>query len=467
MEKKNRSPIGIGFLLCLLASGGCSIPEFIPPRVEKPRGPLSLEAAVDLAIRNNPDITAAAERLAAAQGAIDEAYSNYWPVLQLVESFTQTDRPSRAFGNILDQGNFDNSINFNDPGVTNNFRSGIGGSITLYDGGRRRSRVLARLAEAQSLQASLETVSRDIAYEVARAYFMIFKARETSNAQEKSIQTLGAHLRITQARLDEGAVRRSDVLAVQVRLAETREAAIIARNSAIRAEAGIRVLMGLSVEDDLQLLPPTESDIPPRPELGDLIQSSRENRPEIRRAQKEFDAALARVKEAHAGYFPEITIFGEFGFDSKDHSFNSSNWFWGVGLIYNIFDALRTPIRVRQAMNNLASVHAMGRKTVLQVELDVRNSLLDAEEADARHEVATQAVELAQESLRLVEAEYREGTATITRLLESELALTQARTRLSTATYDRVLSRIAMEHATGEYPRQIRKREESPAEGSS
>jgi len=50
----------------------------------------------------------------------------------------------------------------------------------------------------------------------------------------------------------------------------------------------------------------------------------------------------------------------------------------------------------------------------------------DAEVADARHEVAAQAAALAAESLRLVEAEYQEGTATITRLLDAELALTQA-----------------------------------------
>jgi outer membrane protein TolC len=85
--------------------------------------------------------------------------------------------------------------------------------------------------------------------------------------------------------------------------------------------------------------------------------------------------------------------------------------------------------------------------------MDVRNSLLDAEEADSRTEVAGQALALAEESLRLVEAEYKEGKAAITRLLEAELAVTNARTRRSAASYDRTLSRIAIAHATGDYPR--------------
>ncbi len=441
----------LGIFLLELASG-CAGPEYIPPPPEKPTAPLSLEAAVDLAIRNNPDITAAKERLAAAQAAIDEAYSYYWPVLQLIEKFTQTDTPSRAFGSILDQGQFSPSLDFNDPGVTSNFRTGIAGSITLYDGGRRRARVAAQIADALSLQAALDTARRDIAFEVARAYFLVFKARETAEAQEKSIETLNTHLRITEARLSEGAVRRSDVLAVRVRLAETREAAIVARNSSLRAKAGLRVLLGLGVEDPLQLQPPPKAQVFPPPDLKSLLKQARENRSEILRAKREIEKAAAKVREAYAGYFPEITIFGDFGFDSRDSFFENPSWLWGVSFMESLFDALRTPTRVREAMANLAAVYASGRKTVLQVELDVRHSILDAEDADARYEVATQAADLAEESLRLVEVEYREGTATITRLLESELALTQARTRLSAATYDRTLSRISIEHATGRYP---------------
>ena len=407
---------------------------------------------MDLACRNNPDISAAAERVAAAQGTLDEAYSYYWPVLQVMERYTMTDQPSRAFANILDQGRFNDTMDFNNPGVVSNFRTGLTGSITLYDGGRRRARVSAATAVKESLAAIRESVRRDIAYEVARAWFLIFKAREAAAAQEKSIDTLSAHLRIAEARQSEGAIRRSDVLAVQVRLAETRETAIVARNSSIRAESALRLVMGLGTADTLELIPPTPSDIPARPPLEPLVQRARQQRPEILRAQKEVEAAAAKVREAHAGYYPEVTIFGDLGFDSKRPTLDRSSWLWGVSFMESIFDAFRTPARVAQAMANLKGAHATGRKTVLQIEMDVKNSLLDAEEADARTEVASQAVGLAKESLRLVEAEYQEGTADITRLLESELSLTRARTRLSASDYDRTLSRIAMAHATGDYP---------------
>src|SRR5690606_10361897 len=124
----------------------------------------------------------------------------------------------------------------------------------------------------------------------------------------------------------------------------------------------------------------------------------------------------------------------------------------GIGIAEDIFDALRTPARVEQAVATLRSAHAELRRVALEVELDVKSAVLDAEAADARFAVASQAVALAEESHRLVQIELEEGAATIDRLLDAEVALTQARIRLDTASFDRQLARIAIAHAVGEYP---------------
>jgi outer membrane protein TolC len=445
-------PVVLAAAIALVVPG-CVVPEYKPPPIEKPGGPLSLEEAVELAFHNNPDLESATKSVEVARLAIDEALSQYWPALQFVESFTQVDKPSYAFGYILDQQRFDPGLDFNDPGVTNNWRTGFGGSLTLYDGGRRRARVIAAEAEANSAMAQAELVRRDIALEVARAFFLIHKARETAATQEQSVETLSAHLRITEARQAEGAARRSDVLAVSVRRAETREAAIVARNSAERALAGLRVLLGLEATDPLELKVPENLEPFPREGQAALIERARQRRFEMVKALEESRAAEARVREALAGYHPEVSLAGGFGFDDEGAAdFKYGNWFWGASFIYDLFGILKTPHRVRQAVAARDAAKAAERKTLLVVELDVRNALLDGEEAEARHDVASQTVQLAEESLRLVEAEYREGAATITKLLDAELALTQARTRLSATTYDRALARIALAHSVGEYP---------------
>ncbi|MGQ9589933.1 MAG: TolC family protein [Planctomycetota bacterium] len=447
----------------LLTAGGCAAPAHVPPAIEKPAGPLTLPRAVELCLRNNPDIQAAAERVAVARGAIDEAVSSYWPVLQFVESFTMAERPSQAFAFRLDQRRFSLPADLPDPGITTDWRTGLGASLTLYDGGRRRARVQATAAEAQSAAAEAERVRRDLALEVARAYVMVLKARETASDQETSLKTLDEHLRITEAREGVGAARRSDVLAVRVRVAETREAKIAASNAAERALAGLRVLLGLEVDEPIELAGPVPVGDRPRGDLRALLDLAKAQRWELVRASKEVEAAEARLREALATYHPDVTLFGGFGFDAKNPAhFEYGNWSWGFSFVKDLVAILRAPHRGRQAAAARDAAHAAARKALLEVQLDVKNALLDGEESDARFEVAAQAVELAEETLRLVEAEYRAGAATVTKLLDAELALTQARTRLSSAAHDRALSRIALAHAVGEFPAPPEPTEERP-----
>lgn len=249
--------------LILVLQVGCAVEEPLPLEPERPRGPLTIDSALALALRNNPDVQVAEHRLDQARSAIDEAYSYYWPALQLVERFTQTNVPSQAFGSILDQRRFDNTLDFNDPGVTRNFRTGLTGSITLYDGGRRRSRTQEASARAGAIAARRQIVRRDLALEIARSFHLVHEARELDAAQQESLKTLETHLRVTRARVAEGAARKSEELSVEVRLAETREAAIAAGNSGVRAEAGLLILLGLGVEEPVVIEKPPLEDLGP------------------------------------------------------------------------------------------------------------------------------------------------------------------------------------------------------------
>jgi outer membrane protein TolC len=441
----------VSLQLGALLLAGCAAAEVRLPEPERPAGPLSLEGAVDLALRNSPDVLAAAARVREGSAAVDEAWSHYWPVLQLVERFTQTDTPSRAFGNILDQRRFQPGLDFNDPGVTPNFHTGLAGSFTLYDGGRRRARVEMERARGGALLAREETVRRDLAREIARAFYLVFKARDAAANAESSIGTLEAQLRVAEARVAQGAARRSDELAVKVRIAEAREAAVSARGAGARGEAALHSLLGLGIEEPLELLPPpeTQQDLARREEL---LRKARALRFEVAERQLEIRAARARVREARAAYFPELTIFGSAGFDDRDPGFSQGSWTWGVSLSEGLFEALRAPHRVKRAEAGLSEAMAAGRKALLAVELDVENALLDAREAGARHDAASQAVLLGEEALRLVKEEYAGGAADVSRLLESELDLRQARTRLRAAALDRGLARVMLSHAVGEYP---------------
>ena len=74
----------------------------------------TVEDAVRFAIANSPDTAVARQRINAAHAAVQQAQAAFYPQLDLGASYAQTDNPMHSFGNILNQGVFDQSIDFNE-----------------------------------------------------------------------------------------------------------------------------------------------------------------------------------------------------------------------------------------------------------------------------------------------------------------------------------------------------------------
>lgn len=439
-----------------LVLAGCQAPPPQIPEPERPSGPLTRQQAVALALRNNPDLWQAQRRIQAAQEAVKIERSYFWPQLGWRESFTRTDVPSQAFSAILNHREYDSSLDLNDPGAQDDWHTGIGAGWLLFDGGRRTARTDAATAQVLSADAALRALRSELALQVVRTYHLYFKARDSVSSEQRSVTTLEAHLRIVEARREAGVARPSDVLSVRVRLAEARESVIRAHSSSERALALLHLLLGLPIEEPLELIPADlDQEVPALEGLSRLLEAARWRRAELLGAAEDIVEGRARVQEALAGYWPQLELHASLQWNDSDPLSGAPYFGLGGNLWQSLTEVFRTPARVRQAVADLEIRCAAARKALLQVELDVKNALLDAEEAEARHVVASEAVLLAEESLHQVEAEYQEGTATITRLLDAELAANLARMRLDAARHDRIYARLALDHAVGNGPEGI------------
>ena len=101
------------FRLFLVANlFGCVIPTpLFAATAEIP--PLwSPREAVAYAIKYNPDIAMAIERIAMARSTSQLAESTDYPQLNIQAEYSATNNPMYSFGNILNQGEFSNNIDF-------------------------------------------------------------------------------------------------------------------------------------------------------------------------------------------------------------------------------------------------------------------------------------------------------------------------------------------------------------------
>lgn len=96
---------------------------------------------MEFALQNSPDSQIAAERIEAATAATSLAQASYMPTVGVHSSYGQTNNPMYSFGNILNQGAVDNSIDFNDPSRTDNLNLTLDVNYLLYNGGRDRAAI--------------------------------------------------------------------------------------------------------------------------------------------------------------------------------------------------------------------------------------------------------------------------------------------------------------------------------------
>jgi outer membrane protein TolC len=94
-------------------------------------------------------------------------------------------------------------------------------------------------------------------------------------------------------------------------------------------------------------------------------------------------------------------------------------------------------------------LQAEHRRLLLDIELEVRRSNLQLNDAQARLKVADETVGQAQESLREIEVRYQGQTATITELVDAQVALSNARVRRTNAQADVEIARVALQRALG------------------
>jgi outer membrane protein TolC len=90
---------------------------------------------------------------------------------------------------------------------------------------------------------------------------------------------------------------------------------------------------------------------------------------------------------------------------------------------------------------------------VSDIELEVRQADLTLRDAEEQLKVASQAIVQADEGVREIESRYRGQAATVTQLIDAQVAAANARIRRANAAADLEIARAAMERVAGRLTR--------------
>ncbi|HVP79728.1 MAG TPA: TolC family protein [Thermodesulfobacteriota bacterium] len=425
---------------CLQALGQTfSVP---PSHADEPEV-LTLSAACEMALKNNPLIrmTLSGHQIADAQ--LKEARAGWFPLLQFSETFTRGNNPVFVFGSLLEQSRF-TQANFslsalNNPEPLSNFRTALIVRQTLFDQLQTYTRV--KQAQLGQRQAELQKamIEQQIRFEVVRTYSGVLVAHAKKGVTEEAVKTAESDMKRVQDRFKNGLVVESDLLSAEVQLAEFRQQQIDSEGDVAIAYAALNTVLGLPVETPQKVVGELEKKRFETAAQEEMVRLALLQRPDFLRAGYHVLSNKEGVIGAKREYLPRLDIFGNYGMSGNDLSSGSSDYTISASLTFNIFDpGRRARIEKAKAAESMAT--AEQERLANEIRLEVVRANQQHISARGRLAVAEQAIDQAAESHRIVQNRYREGLTTITEVLRSETALLRARLNLIAARSDHYVS---------------------------
>ncbi len=414
----------------------------------------TLDQAIDYAIANNPDLQIAIQRIEQADAQLGVALSAFYPQVSTKVGYETSNNPAQVFSMIVAQRDFNsNSIaNINDPGYRQNFRPEIVGKVSLFRGGQdyQNSKAAALGIEAAEFERS--SIHNALIQAVTATYYAHLAAIEAQKNAQNAIVAIESELKQTQLKHDAGTVLKSDVLSLEVKLAEAQESQIRTANGIETAKVNLVNLLGLPSLSVFNISSSSIFNSPKfTPSFNELLEQAMGQRPEVKAAAKQVEIAQYKVKSAQGAYLPKADAYVSYGQNSQTPGFSSSkeNVTAGVAVEMDIFSGFSTQQQLRTAELKATEALETERKTKLAVEQEVKVAHLKLQESLARVHVTDLSVLSADEALRLVKEERKAEVVTVTRYIEAEVARNTAQSNSIAAHYDALSAEAALKKAIG------------------
>lgn len=327
-----------------------------------------LDQLVTRALERNFDLRQAVERVEQARAQVGITRANQFPFLD-AQAFFSANRQSTI-----------GSVRFIPAGTSLSVAySQIGAALSWELDIWGRLRRLSESARAQYLatEEARRGVVISLVSDVSTSYFQLLELDLELDISQQTRQAAEESLRITRLRRDRGAASGLDVRqAEQLLYTATAQIEAVRRNIA-QTENAISLLLGDAPGGQPRGRALNDVPVPLSVPAG-LPSALLERRPDVRQAEQNLVAANAQVGAARAQYFPQITLTGFAGGQSRALSQIAS----GPAAFLSATPEIVQPIfRAGQIRNQVRLTEAQKRELIVAYEKTIYTALREVSDA--------------------------------------------------------------------------------------
>jgi len=396
---------------------------------------LSLKEAITMAVEKNSLVRAAGFSAEAGRQGIDIVTSRYYPAIAFNESFNASNSPTQTFMMKLDEGRFSQNDflinNLNNPGEEHDFKTAVTVRQAIYDPSIAPAREMA-VQESKIKDTRLDGSKQETAFRVLKVYLDVYKAQARIKTAEQAVSASRENMRLAEVRKRAGIGLLSDELRARTNLSVNEQQLVSAENNLAIAKMQLADLIGLNEKDTVDINEVAIVAIPLPQNSEELVSVSIDNRTEVKLSQAENEKAAAALRLANSSYLPVIGAHASYQLNSNDTPFTADNESWtaGVALTWELFDGFRRSSERNKSVAEQAAAVELREYAKREASLRIRESYLRSMEMGKRIAVAKNALQDAEETVRLLTKRFENSLAIMIELLDAQTVLNQTRNEL-------------------------------------
>ena len=320
-----------------------------PSNTDAPAIRLTVNTAIDLALKASHRISEVEAREDAAKAAVGARSSADNPVVSLLAGYTRTNHVDEFAMPIVGKG-----LVVIYPDVPDNWRTRADVQWPVYTFGRVGAAIKAAELEHEASGKDVSTAKADIRLDAARSYWNLVMATAVVRVADEALALLEAHLRDVNALRAAGIAAPNDVLTAEARRSRQQVLRIQARNNRDVADADLRRVTGIGASQKIALIDALEAPARDAGAFDGLLTEARKARPERQALQLRVDALGQQQKSAAAGTRPVLAVGAGVDYARpnprifpRSPEWNES-WDVGFNVSWPIWDGGRTKADVAQ-----------------------------------------------------------------------------------------------------------------------
>jgi outer membrane protein TolC len=314
----------------------------------------------------------------------------------------------------------------------------------------------------KSTEAAFELQLTALIVQAQKAYWDLVFAGQDLNVKQKSLELAQRTLDENKQRVEIGTLAPVDLVPTEGQVASVNDLIVQSQFTVTSAEDQIKKLVSADKDPSLFLIKLKTLELPTRPEgvdiptLEEAVRIALENRPELRQAQldlKNKDIEVTYTDNQRKPLVDVTAAFDQNGLGGTQRRgfllgtpvlspatpggvFDSVGQLFGYGYTgfsagFNVVIPLNNKAAnadYQRAINDQKMSQSKIDSTIQTIELDVRNSLMQALMYKARIDTAKVARELSERTLSAEQDKFSLGTSTIQFVLNDQNAVAQAET---------------------------------------